>query len=352
MIDRGFPLLTGSRSIEAPCDMSVDFSVIIPSRDRPALLIDAVNSVLRQTHASKEVIIVDDGTSGNNAAVYAKLEEELSGQAVFHHLVHRPRGHGQSYSINFGVSKAAGAYVCFLDDDDYWTDDDHLARAHSVIQGARGAVDAYFTNQHAFINSKRIEDQVWIEDLAGILDGRVETDAHGAYDVTVRDLMRSSGFCHLNTSIVRRDLFEAIGGMDEGIRWECDRDFNLRLIDHAGRIKYHPAVVSRHHVPDPTKTANMTTAIDMLQKRLFQVAVLDKAILYAKHEEIRRHGKRHKVYALKKIAVLLHGTSNYSRASYYAREALLTGFSIKWALFTSYLLVHRLFSSYRSWKIT
>ena len=234
--------------------MPVDFSIIIPSRDRPKLLLQAVNSVLSQTHTGRELIIVDDGTSGDNAAAYAKLEKDLAGQATFHHLVHRPNGHGPSYAINYGVSKATGCYVCFLDDDDYWTDDDHLARAHSVIQGEGWALDAYFGNQHAFLSETRIEDTVWLEDLAGILDGDREPNDLGAYEVTVPDLMKSVGFCHLNTTIVRRELFEAIGGMDETIRWEGDRDFYLRLIDRAGRIMHHPAVVSRHNVPDPAMT--------------------------------------------------------------------------------------------------
>ena len=108
--------------------MTLDFSVIIPSRNRPASLRVAIDSVLRQQHPSKELIVVNDGSDGENAAIYRSLENELKDRARFFHLVHRPHGHGQSYAINFGVDQAIGNYVCFLDDDDYWIDDDHLSR--------------------------------------------------------------------------------------------------------------------------------------------------------------------------------------------------------------------------------
>src|SRR5208282_1964612 len=127
--------------------MNVEFSVIIPSRNRPALLRTAIDSVLAQRHPSKQIIVVDDGSDGDAAGLYRKMADELTGQVTFLHLVPRPRGHGQSYAINFGAGHAAGNYIGMLDDDDYWIDPDHLSRAHAVISDASGAADVYFTNQ-------------------------------------------------------------------------------------------------------------------------------------------------------------------------------------------------------------
>ena len=79
----------------------------------------------------------------------------------------------------------------------------------------------------------------------------------------------------------------------------------------------------------------------MIDKRLSQMRVSDKAILFSKHAEIRKYGNRHKAYALKKIAESLYEMSDYARASYYASEALLINFSVKWAIFASYLTVRR-----------
>lgn len=326
-----------------PVIMSTDFSIIIPSRNRPDTLRLAIESVLRQGHARKEIIVVDDGSDGDNALRYRRIAEELAGQVQFFHLTHRPRGHGQSYSLNFGVDRAIGDYVCFLDDDDYWIDDEHLARAHRVIQAARA--DVYFSNQEAVFNGQRLNRTVWIEDMPAIARRRMAPDPTGAYRVTPSDLMQCVGFAHLNTTIARRSLFAEIGGLDENIRYECDRDFYLRLIDQAQTITFHPAVTSRHNVPDPTKPASMSTLVNELQKRLFQLTVLDKSALFAKNPSIRNHCREHKAYALKKIAHALWAMNSYTAASYYAREALFVGFSVKWLLFSLMLTARSLTSN-------
>src|SRR6476659_7292223 len=109
--------------------MPVDFSVVIASRNRPVLLRRAIDSVLGQTHGSVEVVVVNDGSSGDNASEYSRLDKELSDRVRFIHLVNTPTGHGRSYATNVGVAHATGSHICFLDDDDLWTDMGHLARA-------------------------------------------------------------------------------------------------------------------------------------------------------------------------------------------------------------------------------
>jgi glycosyltransferase involved in cell wall biosynthesis len=44
----------------------IDFSVVIPSRNRPELLRSAIDSVLTQTHANFELVVVNDGSDGEN----------------------------------------------------------------------------------------------------------------------------------------------------------------------------------------------------------------------------------------------------------------------------------------------
>src|SRR5512143_4204162 len=107
----------------------MDFTVIIPSRNRPILLSKAIDSVLMQTHPSVEVLVVNDGSDGANEQAYADLASGLAGRVRFLNLEKAKNGHGQSGSINRGADAAQGKFLCFLDDDDYWTDPDHLRRA-------------------------------------------------------------------------------------------------------------------------------------------------------------------------------------------------------------------------------
>ena len=120
-----------------------------------------------------------------------------------------------SFARNFGAAEATAPYLCFLDDDDTWTDPNHLSRAHAVITEADSPVDIYMTNQAAFLHDKQLPGPFWIEDLPPILAKLGNRpDRHGTYTVTVEELLRSQGFCHLNTLIVRRACTR-VGGLDE-----------------------------------------------------------------------------------------------------------------------------------------
>jgi len=314
--------------------MAIDFSVIIPSRNRPGLVRKAIDSVLQQTHRSVDVIVVNDGSDGDCAVEYGRLATELKGRVTVINLVPTSRGHGPSYAINTGGFHAHGTHLCFLDDDDTWTDVEHLARAADIIGRVDGPVDAYLTNQHAYVNDTLRTEHIWIEGLLERVRRPMAPNALGAYEVTVADLMQCPGFSHLNTTIVRRELFLRISGMDNRIRYEGDRDFYLRVIDAAETILYVPRVVSRHNIPDAIARNSESTAATALEKHLDQIRVFDKAILWAKHPAIRAHGQRHKRFALKKISFLLSENNQYRSSLYYAKEALIIGFTFKWVLYT------------------
>jgi|GEM_PF-250240 glycosyltransferase involved in cell wall biosynthesis len=318
------------------------FSVVLATRDRPGLFSEALNSVIAQTFSDFDVIVVNDGSSPEHEPeyerVYSTAKEKIGDRLKVHRLVRRPKGHGQSYSINFGVDQASGEYMCFLDDDDMWTDSGHLARAATALDADQPA-DLYMANQRAYLHNEEVPGPIWLDALEGELLGHgVKPSASGVFKLGAHDLMQTSGFCHLNCFVVRRELFQIIGGMDEGIRWECDRDLFLRLIDKSNIMLFHPAFVSRHNVPDPAKTQNMTTSVSMLDKRLLQIRVLDKAALFSAHPLIRAHALTHKGYALKKIVEELMQKGQWQLAAYYAREALGAAPTMKWAIYTLYCI--------------
>lgn len=329
------------------------FSVVIATRDRVELFAKALESVASQSFFDIEIIVVNDGSSPSSLPGYAQVladaEKQLGARLRSFHLVRRPRGHGQSYSLNFGVDQARGDYVAFLDDDDLWIDSNHLARVDAVLRDAQAAgqvVDLYMGNQEAWRSGDKLSGPVWLEALQAQLAQRGrQADARGAFKVDIADLLGAGGFCHLNCFIVRRELFQQIGGMDEGIRWECDRDVFLRLVDAAQHIVHHPAVTSRHFVPDPKAGTSMTTSLNQLERPLWQLRVLDKASLFLKSPLLRAHGREHKVYALKRLAEQLAAQGEWRGAASYAGQALGARFSLKWALYSGSLWWRRMFQA-------
>tara|TARA_R110001583_G_scaffold154316_1_gene305991 strand:+ start:20596 stop:21603 length:1008 start_codon:yes stop_codon:yes gene_type:complete len=328
----------------------MDFTVIIPSRNRPVLLRKAIESVLMQDHDSFEVLIINDGSDGENEQAYRQIEADFSPAVKLFDLEKTSSGHGQSYGINIGAELAQGKYLTFLDDDDFWLDAGHLSRCQQVINAADSAadsaVDAIYCDQRAIKNGQEVLPSIWLGGLMNSPQPPVDCidQAAPAYRVDVKQLIRHPGFGHLNTSLISKALYQRIGGMDNNIRYECDRDFYLRCIDAAEGIAYIPVVVSQHNAPDQTRSDNMSTVVSDFQKLMFQLYVLDKARLFAQHAVIRTHGRIHKGFTLKKIVAVLAKNKQYQRAFGYACEALGTGFSLKWAGYTLGLGVRALFT--------
>jgi len=317
------------------------FSIIIPTRNRPELFFDALKSVESQFFQEKEIIIVNDGSTDEYLEKYKQLEHQHP-HITFHYLIHRPNGHGQSYSMNYGADQAKGKYLCFLDDDDYWTDNNYLQKAYDHITKHQEPTDLYYSNQKAyFSNGEQQTANVWVEDL--IQTAPLQAKKHqDIFSVTPKFLLTSGGFAHLNCSIFRKAFYHIIKGMDEGIRYECDRDIYIRAIDQAEHILYNPAYISKHHIPDPKKGDNMSTMISIYQKKLFQLSVYDKNILLSKRPEVIQNCKLGKSYQLKHIAEALAQEKRYKEALYYAREALGAKPSIKWLLYTLTLIFKKI----------
>jgi len=314
-----------------------DFSIVIPSRNRPALLRAAVASVIAQTHLSREIIIVNDGSDPEHQTAYQELIENAAETIRLIHLPRTPNGHGPSYAINRGVEQACGRYVGFLDDDDYWIDTGHLARIAQTLHNASMPVDACFSCQTAFRDGQPVPAALWLNALATHLQPREPIDPGGAYAVTVSDLLHCPTFAHLNTLIVRRELYQQIGSMDETIRYECEWDLYLRVIDAGQTLRYFPQVIARHNVPDQTQRNNASTRVSDLQKILFRINVMDKALLFSNNPQIQRAARRNKTVALKQLAERLAQQGQYRQSLYYATEALIGGLNWKWPFYCIYL---------------
>ncbi len=90
-------------------------STIIPVYNRPKMLEQAIQCVLNQTYKNLEIIIVDDGsTDGATAQVGRRFAERFD----FIRYIHQ-ENRGPGPARNTGVSNAHGAYIQFLDSDDY-----------------------------------------------------------------------------------------------------------------------------------------------------------------------------------------------------------------------------------------
>jgi len=104
------------------------FSVVIPSYNRLAFVVKAVQSVLEQTYQDVEIIVVDDGSTDRT---FEELNEKFRSENRLRII--RQENSERGAARNRGFRESLGTYVIFLDSDDYFVPE-HLATLANKIK--------------------------------------------------------------------------------------------------------------------------------------------------------------------------------------------------------------------------
>lgn len=90
-----------------------EISIVIPVYNKKRYLSDAVRSVLNQTFTDFELLLIDDGSTDGSGAICDRLSDSDDRIKVYH-----TANHGVSAARNYGIKKAVGKYIGFIDADD------------------------------------------------------------------------------------------------------------------------------------------------------------------------------------------------------------------------------------------
>ncbi|WP_372626985.1 glycosyltransferase family 2 protein, partial [Arsukibacterium sp.] len=211
---------------------SIKISVLIATRNRPEEFLTALNSVLAQSYPNIEVIVVNDGSDEEHLTHYHVIENNNNSRVKFIYLPKRPNGHGPSFARNTAAQNASGDFLAFLDDDDIWNDSSHLERFIQACYAAN-ELELYFTNQKAVkADGTLVTTPLWLESLRDSAKNQLPIMA-STVKASVEWLLSARGFAHLNCTIVKSKLFKQVGGFDESLRYEEDKDLYWRLVDTA-----------------------------------------------------------------------------------------------------------------------
>ena len=109
--------------------MGEKISVIVPVYNVEAYLERCVESILQQTYAHFELILINDGSTDSSGQICDRLASQYENIKVYH-----IENAGVSNARNMGIQLATGSWVTFIDSDDFVTQD-YLATLASAVEG-------------------------------------------------------------------------------------------------------------------------------------------------------------------------------------------------------------------------
>jgi glycosyltransferase involved in cell wall biosynthesis len=193
-------------------------SVVIPAYNS-RFLQAAIESVMAQTRAPSEILLVD----GSPETTLAELSSYRHRISYYHQP---PRG--VSAARNFGIQKAQGRYIAFLDADDLWLPEklekqvDLLDRYPQI-----GFCFSTVWNLVEDTDSGVPREPFFPPELLRWMAANSPQD--GAVSGSVYGLLLEVNCIATSSLLIRRDLFEAVGLFDESLKNGEDYDFELRL---------------------------------------------------------------------------------------------------------------------------
>lgn len=225
--------------------MTETVGVVVPAYNAGRFLADTLRSVMAQTRPADRVVVVDDGSSDDTAAVAAQFPDVI--------LV-RQTNSGVAAARNRGAREVATDWVAFLDADDLWRPE----KLQSQLEAAResGA-------ESIFCDLDLID-----------ADGKpIASPPPPPVSFRIEDLLLHAETIPQGTSstlLVRRTLFEAAGGYDGGLATMADWDLLIRLRERGSFVFVPRALVSYRRY-----AGSMSRSVAMLERE--SILVLDKA---------------------------------------------------------------------------
>ena len=239
-------------------------AVVIPTHNRANLIGRAVASVLSQTMADFEIVVVDDGSTDSTYAVLSTIRDDRL------KVVHLPTAGGACRARNIGVAQTAAVAVTFLDDDD------------EFVPTRLEALMGEFDRQWAFVTSG----------LVYIKPGGRREMHRGPRQITAEALLYKTNFGV--SAIVDRDRFLSLGGFDESLTSSQDHDLWLRMT-----LAYGPGICvpetllvmhTDHEMPRISTSARKIAGYrDFVRKHKARMSRSHRAYHYFK---LRSYGKR------------------------------------------------------------
>ncbi len=183
--------------------MNPTVTVVIPAYNAERFLRATLESLRAQTFRDFQTVVVDDGSTDNTSGLVREYPEVR--------LVTQPNA-GVAAARNRGVRETRSEWVAFLDADDLWMPEKLRLQTGAAHSGDAGAI---------FCETKRVDDA-----------GNEIQEPERRTSLEMEPLLLHDESILQDTSstlLVRRSVFESVGGYDEALATMADWDLLIRL---------------------------------------------------------------------------------------------------------------------------
>jgi len=243
-------------------------SVIIPSFNVENYIEETIYSVLNQIYNNFEIIVVDDSSTDKTLAIVENLSKSNKIIKYFK-IEHSGR---PSIPRNYGVNKASGEYISFLDADDIWSRD-KLKDQINFLQKYPNLIFVYsmsvtFGNVNLF--SPNYEVLPLLNKAA----------------TTKEELILKGNSITCSSVMVKKEYFQNAGGFDEDPNLKAVEDYDLWLrLSELGAFGFIPKI----HVYYRVHTSQSSSDWETKKKRLEYLAE-KRGIQLSKYKFYRNKG--------------------------------------------------------------
>lgn len=232
-------------------------SVIIPAYKAAPYIKECVESVLKQSYRSFEIIVVDDGSPDNQKDI---LEPYLVENENIHYYYQQNKGVAAARNKGFDYSK--GTLISFLDADDVWMSDNLALKVSKILNSEYGLVHsgAFFINEYSSLLEGHLSGEEG--NLLNAMLAWEKTQIPGPSSV-----------------LLKREVIEEVGFWDESLSTSADQDFFIRVAN-----KYKIGKVEKFSWKYRIHGQNMHKNIEVMERdvlRTFQKAKLNN-LFYSK----------------------------------------------------------------------
>lgn len=202
-------------------------SIIIPAYNYALYLPECVESVLKQTYSNWECIIIDDGSTDNTKQVAEKLCN--TDKRIYYFL---QKNSGPTVARNFGLSKAKGEFIQFIDADDL------IESKKLEIQLAEFEKNPDCDIVYSSVRYFRANDRTKLYNditLEGSLPWMKNLSGKG--DIMIKALLKGN-IMVISSPLVRRSLFEKFGAMSEDLYFNEDWELWARFAMNIAKFQF------------------------------------------------------------------------------------------------------------------